>query len=305
MLVLWNYDTNDAVATIEQQSYSMAYCFLKSEKTISKEKGIEFIQEIYDTMWKFIYECIEKDKKILNQYKCEFHLFSEIASELLQSIDEMNVENVEKRLNVGCLFDIALRVSIWLAYEDKTTEDNQKQPEFNRYKYNYQGEVSSLCSVAEHMGYYLKRQKNKENLINQSVWANVLNGWSVFSDYNIPEDRSEKFLKAKVSVYFGYCYGMLVNQQENIVKIGLYRKKLGNIVTLNNKCEALFYLSVHCYIYYLAERESDSCVPKEIRQSALNIWNDKAVQEVLGTSLINCQKKRSGWNQEILNKYMK
>lgn len=98
MLVLWNYDTNDAVATIEQQSYSMAYCFLKSEKTISKEKGIEFIQEIYDTMWKFIYECIEKDKKILNQYKCEFHLFSEIASELLQSIDEMNVENVEKRL---------------------------------------------------------------------------------------------------------------------------------------------------------------------------------------------------------------
>lgn len=60
------------------------------------------------------YECIEKDKKILNQYKCEFHLFSEIASELLQSIDEMNVENVEKRLNVGCLFDIALRVSIWL-----------------------------------------------------------------------------------------------------------------------------------------------------------------------------------------------
>ena len=44
MLVLWNYDTDDAVATIEQQSYSMAYCFLKSEKTISKEKGIEFEQ---------------------------------------------------------------------------------------------------------------------------------------------------------------------------------------------------------------------------------------------------------------------
>lgn len=310
MLVLWNYDTNDAVATIEQQSYSMAYCFLKSEKTISKEKGIEFIQEIYDTMWKFIYECIEKDKKILNQYKCEFHLFSEIASELLQSIDEMNVENVEKRLNVGCLFDIALRVSIWLAYEDKTTEDNQKQPEFNRYKYNYQGEVSSLCSVAEHMGYYLKRQKNKENLINQSVWANVLNGWSVFSDYNIPEDRSEKFLKAKVSVYFGYCYGMLVNQQENIVKIGLYRKKLGNIVTLNNKCEALFYLSVHCYIYYLAERESDSCVPKEIRQSALNIWNDKAVQEVFG-NFLNKLSEKEEWLEsgnlkqiyEIVKKY--
>ena len=92
----------------------------------------------------------------------------------------------------------------------------------------------------------LFEKTEKQRKFNQSVsLGKRLNGWSVFSDYNIPEDRSEKFLKAKVSVYFGYCYGMLVNQQENIVKIGLYRKKLGNILTLNNKCEALFYLSVH------------------------------------------------------------
>ena len=49
MLILWNYDTNDAVATIEQQSYSMAYCFLKSEKTISKEKGIEYNGSVVKT----------------------------------------------------------------------------------------------------------------------------------------------------------------------------------------------------------------------------------------------------------------
>ena len=81
-------------------------------------------------------------------------------------------------------------------------------------------------------------------------------------------------------------------------------------MTLNNKCEALFYLSVHCYIYYLAEKKAIPVFPKEIRQSALNIWNDKAVQEVLGTSLINCQKKEE-WLEsgnlkqiyEIVKKY--
>ena len=34
-----------------------------------------------------------------------------------------------------------------------------------------------------------------------------------------------------------------------------------NTVRLDNKYQALLYLVVHCYIYYLAVRESDDCVP--------------------------------------------
>ena len=135
-----------------------------------------------------------------------------------------------------------------------------------------------MNSFAKYIGYYLGKQNNKNNIINQLVWASALNRWSLFSTYNIPEERTEDFLKAKVNTYFYYCYGMIVNGQENIVKMGLYLSGMRNTVRLDNKYQVLLYLVVHCYIYYLAVRESDDCVPADVRQSAINIWDDKAVK---------------------------
>lgn len=98
MSVLWAYRTDEALASIEQQCYSISYCLLGSEKKALKEKGLEFVQEVYDVLWSFIYNCIAEKRPLLNQYKSEFPLFTEICSELIRSIDEMNVEEVEKRL---------------------------------------------------------------------------------------------------------------------------------------------------------------------------------------------------------------
>lgn len=279
MSELWAYRTDESLLSIEQQCYSMSYCLLGSEKKSLKENGIEFVQEIYDILWNVIYNCIKEKKPLLNQYKCEFPFFTEICSELIQSIDEMNVEDVEKRLKFDNLADSVLRISIWLRYDkEKEVYNKEEKTRFKRYKYNYQSEISELNSFAKYIGYYLEKQNNKNNIINQHVWAKVLNRWSIFSTYNIPEERAEDFLMAKVNTYFCYCYGMLVNRQENIVKMGLYLTGMRNTVRLDNKYQALLYLVVHCYIYYLAVRESDDCVPADIRQSALNVWDDKDVK---------------------------
>lgn len=277
MLALWGYRTNEALLSIEQQCYSMSYCLLGSEKKTLKERGLEFVQETYDVLWGAIYNCI-KEKKLLNQYKSEFPLFTEICSELIRSIDEMNVEDVEKRVKFDNLVDSVLRVTIWLRY-DKEINSKEEKTKFKRYKYNYQSEISELNSLAKYLGYYLGKQNNKNNIMNHHVWANVLNRWSLFSTYNIPEEREEDYLRAKVNVYFCYCYGMIVNGQGNVVRMGLYLTGMRNTVRLDNKYQALLYLVVHCYIYYLAVRENDDCVPIDIRQSALNIWDDQEVKD--------------------------
>ena len=295
MSELWAYRTDESLLSIEQQCYSMSYCLLGSEKQSLKENGIEFIQEIYDILWNVIYNCIKEKKPLLNQYKCEFPFFTEICSELIQSIDEMNVEDVEKRLKFDNLADSVLRISIWLRYDkEKEVYNKEEKTRFKRYKYNYQSEISELNSFAKYIGYYLEKQNNKNNIINQHVWANVLNRWSIFSTYNIPEERAEDFLMAKVNTYFCYCYGMLVNRQENIVKMGLYLTGMRNTVRLDNKYQALLYLVVHCYIYYLAVRESDDCVPAGIRQSALNVWDDKAVKRAF-LDYLNMLSENSEW----------
>ena len=94
MSALWTYRTDEALSSIEQQCYNISYCLLGSEKKALKEKGLEFVQEAYDILWNVIYNCIVENRLLLNQYKSEFPLFTEICSELIRSIDEMNVEDV-------------------------------------------------------------------------------------------------------------------------------------------------------------------------------------------------------------------
>ena len=94
---------------------------------------------------------------------------------------------------------------------------------------------------------------------------------------------------------------MLVNGQENILKIGLYLKKMGNIFKLDNKYEVLLYLSVHCYIYYLAIRETDDCVSNDIRQSALNLWKDEEVRNAFKNFLDILSENPEWLELEVLN----
>ena len=305
MSAIWNYRTDEALSAIEQQCCSVSYCLLKSDKKILQEYGIEFVQEIYDRLWSFILNCIEKKESILNEYERGFPFFTEIYSELIQSIDEMTVEDVEKRFKFANFVDLVLRISIWFSYkkdnEDSEDEEENEKMRYRRYRYNYQSDVNELSSFARYMGVYLRKQNNRNNIVNQENWANVLKSWSSFSTYNIPEERVEDFLKAVVNSYFSYYYGMLVNGQENILKIGLYLNKMENIITMENKYEALLYLSVHCYIYYLAIRETDDCVPDDIRQSALNLWNDKEVRNAFRNFLHILSENPEWLELDVLN----
>lgn len=283
MFALWDYETDEGLAFIQQQCYNMSYCLLGSEKSTTKERGIEFIQEVYGILWREIYKCILEEKTVLNHYKNEFSFFAEICNELVQSIDVLNVENVEKRIRFGNLTDYVQRVAIWLRYDKEAGK--RYETENIRYKYNYASEINELISFAKYIGYYLGKQHNKNNIINQHIWADVLNRWSMFSSYNVPEERCEEFLRWKTITYFSYCYGLLVNGQENIVKQGLYLTGMNNIVKLDNKYHALLYITVHCYIYYLVERESDSCISEDIRKSVMSIWNDKNVKNAFSVFL--------------------
>lgn len=293
ILALWKYRTEESLLAIKQQSYSVSYCLLWSEKTTVKERGIEFIQDVYEILWGIILQCITEKEPLINQYKCEIPFFAEIHNELVQNMDDLNVENVEKRLRFGYLADLIQRIAIWFKY-DKEENEEEIAIRNRRYQYEYSSEISELNSFARYIGYYLGKQQDKNNTINQRVWADVLSGWSIFSDYNIPENRRDKFLRVKVNTYFAYCYGMLVNGQENIVRQGLYLRGMKQAVKLNNKYQALLYIVVHCYIYYLAERESDDCITEDIRQSAKNIWEDEKVKDAF-LEFLNMLSENADW----------
>ena len=104
-----------------------------------------------------------------------------------------------------------------------------------------------MNSFARYVGYYLGKQQNKNNTVNYRLWSVDLKYRNLFSAYNIPEERQEIYLKSKLSIYFGYCYGMLVNGQEEVVKQGLYLQGMKQVLT-SNKYQFLLYLDKLGYI---------------------------------------------------------
>ena len=290
MAEIWNYKSDDGVGIIEQQCYNIASCLLASEKNIVKERGIEFIQEIYKAMWRLIYKYITEEKIVLNQYKREFLFFADISDELIQSMDELSIENVEKRIRFDDLAELIQRVAIWFRNDEINNEESG----------NCSGEINELNHFAIHLGYYLKKKK-KPHITDQDIWANVLKRWYMFSAHNIPKGREGDFLKSKVKTYFSYCYGMIVNGHVNVIKQGLYYVSMKYAFSLDNKYQAIFYLCVHCYIYYLAIRESDNCVTEDIRQSAKNIWDDNKVKDAF-IEFLNKLAENSEWlNLDVLD----
>ena len=142
---MWKYGKEDGLKAIQQQCFIMSYALLWSEKTTVKERGIEFIQDVYNMLWKIIHSCIVEEVPLLNQYKSEFSLFSEINNELVQNMDELSVENVEKRLRFGQLADLIQRSAIWFKYDDDAPEDrHEKELKYKKYMYNSSSEIRAF-----------------------------------------------------------------------------------------------------------------------------------------------------------------
>ena len=298
MLVLWDCGMDKCMSAIEQQSYNMAYSLLGSEKVLVKERGIEFIQDVYDILWGCIYKCNVKNQGFSGKYRKEFSLFSQIGADLMQNMDELSIESVERRMMFGHFTDTVQRVALWLGNKEEN-KDCENETKNKRLEYKFSSEIIELNSFARYVGYYLGKQQNKNNTVNYRLWSVDLKYRNLFSAYNIPEERQEIYLKSKLSIYFGYCYGMLVNGQEEVVKQGLYLQGMKQVLT-SNKYQFLLYLTVHCYVYYLAVRENDDCVTEKIRHSARNIWEDPKIKDAF-LDYLNILAENSQWiNLDIL-----
>ncbi|MBQ8804693.1 MAG: hypothetical protein IJZ53_13780 [Tyzzerella sp.] len=251
---LWMHKTDGGLGCIQQQCYKVSYCLLGSEKNLMKVRGVEFTQEVYNLLWSMILN----EQPSEEQYKEGFWLFNDISSEILEAIYEQSIERVERVFRFEHFIDMVQRIEIWLGTKES--------------------DVGELCRFAGRMGYYLAEQKNRNHVLSQRQWEQPLSTWAIFSEYNIPSDKCEKFLWDKSKIYFVYCYSLLVNGMGDILKKGLYLQGIKNTYRLKNRYHALLYLMFHCYTYYLAERESEKYVSEKIKQNAQDIMLDHKVK---------------------------
>lgn len=125
-------------------------------------------------LWLLILNC-DRKKLQINQCENEFRLFTEVFDEFIDTINEMDIEGVEKRLNFYNFSDLIARISIWIKYDIGVKD----KFEYKQHKLESQNEISELYSLARYLGYFLGKN-NKNNIINQNVWENVLKNPNLF-----------------------------------------------------------------------------------------------------------------------------
>lgn len=261
IFMLLKYATNQSVQDVEHLSCAVAEFFLKSDKQNIKKRGIQYIDDIYEKMWLFVVD----NQSVVANLTTRFTLFSNVVIELQDAINEMSPEMLERLLNWKYLLDNIARVAFWM--HDKTEEKNTS-------------ELESINQFSRFIGYYLSRQKRKGSAINSDYWGDVLRNLYLTSVWNVPDETSEQFLYYKVQMYFNYCYGLIVNGFGNIIKDNLYLREMRNIYKIDNRYQALFYLAIQCYLFYLTEEENEECVSSEIKQEALQIIHDSEVEAI-------------------------
>lgn len=265
---LLQYKSNQSIQDVQQLSYTIINGLLKSDKRDIKIRGIKYIEIVYEMMWNTVLNNLTEMEGIT----VEFSLFRDIQFELQDAISEMPSEIVEKSLNWRHLSDDIERVACWL------NDDSKK---------SYILEIESINHFSRFLGFYLANQKLKSNIINFSYWGEILKNLYLSSAYNVPTEKADDFLYGKVGMYFAYCYGMLISGFGNVVKDNLYLYEMKNMYFIKDRYKVLLFLSVQCYLFYLAEREDEECVASEIKQEAERIINDANIKLIFTSFLHN------------------
>ena len=98
-----------------------------------------------------------------------------------------------------------------------------------------------------------------------------------YYSYGIP-DNSQRFYKMALGLRdFNVIYGFLLYGQLEYVKDGFFLDGISHTYKVEDASGVFKIMLVHCFMYYLAFRESNDCVEKTTQENVKNLITDKTV----------------------------
>lgn len=258
------YNTDKSLLELNKISEKEIYSMLHVQNDIVQGRGIDLLREIYDEIWAFV---ISEDYKKTNNKT--FNLFSNLFDTLSDVLRKMPIDTIDDILEWKYMSDKISRVAFSLMPIDQEVE--------------FSLELQANIKFSLLMGYILQyKTQRKKEILNPIInrWGRSLYEPFLNSSDNIIDKRKAQFLYHKSKVYFFYCRGFIENRLTNVIKENIFYRGLSNIYWEISNTEILYYLSIDCYLYYLAEKESEMCIDKKLKKSALKILEDKNVRGI-------------------------
>ncbi len=220
-------------------------------------KGIKFTIDYYENLWLWINQHEEESLKIVKPI-C---LLDRITHEFYYALSTLEAELVEELLDWERFSDCVIRVACWIGYDiTKKSAD-----------------VSSICSIADSLGYYLKQQCEKGNVVDRKNWERILADSYGVMGVAIPDDRVDHYREIVAIRDFCVCHGYLLNEHTELVKNGLFLDGIGNTYKIENEQFVLRIMLIHCFMYYIAFAETEQCVDIDYQNKIRTLLLDRDV----------------------------
>ena len=276
---------------INSLAEDMSLFLLMNEYKNCRVKGIRFIAEFYDRVWLWIINNKDKAKMIREPIS----LISRVEREWCHALDSIEAETIEQAdIRFDSFSETIIRVSSWIGY----SEDYKSI------------EVESVFIIGRTIGRYVNKQKKRGNIVDKAYWQRIITDKYVKYAYNIPEEAKLFYGESLALRDFNVCYGFLLSGQMEYIKDGVFLDGIKNTYKVDNQQLVLRVMLIHCYMYYIAFREKEECIDKNIQESLKEILlcND-VVNAVLNfysrvsknSDLVNEQIERK--MEEIMQRY--
>ncbi len=248
---------------LQKSSKILTHTLIVLEEKSEKKNAFQFLYDIYSCIWGSIVENSDRIKQLKDRtvrelhpepeaMPCErsgegFRLFHYVCKELMDELDNIPVNVLQKENEIDFFLDKLVRCTIWLATDE-----------------NCDGQLDDIKWFAGYLGIYLSKQNPAD--IMESKWTKPISYLDTFRGV-IEENRFEYYSKWSAEISLRYALGLINGNMMSVLQEGLYSCAFKNVYGTKSVEMLKMGLAVHCYLFYIAEYESEECVSAELKKS--------------------------------------
>lgn len=245
----------ESLEILNSEFCELVRTFLRCNESWEIKRGLTLLQETYENIWRYINNNHKADLGI--SYAPELYL--NLYEDCKIALDHLSMRDVEECFDYERFFENVASVDGYYMKADQT---------------KYENACRYVETLSRYLGYLIKKKTLGAPLSEYSMqyWGKALKRqW--FECYNIPEESKEIYQMHRCRVYLGYTISLIIDGHTELFEKNYLETEF--FLIRNNKCQLVYRLAVACYLYYLAEVESQHLVSQVTRKCACDILDSK------------------------------
>lgn len=209
-------------------------------------RSLEFIGFVYQKIWSEI----DTHKEVAKTCTSSVHIANEAYFNIITVINDATTEMLDRKFNWQDFVENIILNYHWLGHQEAKT-----------------GELISAMDIAAVMGW---KAMGSKDLIKTRY----------FSASAFPDGLFESGQDALYGAKLKYSLALIKGGRLDILKDSVYLEGFASPFFPRSRWDVLLMLQIHCYLYYIAEWESEKCVSTELMQMCKDFLQDGTIKNI-------------------------